>query len=237
MRVTPTAVNMATSIVVIALAVPVVYSLRITKRRKIAAMAVFALGSLYVQPFHEGRSLVDHHPRVCALSGLQLWLQYAAYGSKDITYSDVPTVVCAALEANLTIIAACILAMEPLIARLFPGFQAELMDDAQSNAHENSSDNRIKMDDGASADLFEVFRRFTSDREAMMEFRQHFLAGISSAIDARRELRERELQAPVKEALYGHDEVQNDIPQVHQVQTQATTTGCNRRRHLAAKSS
>ena len=128
----PTAVNMATSIVVIALAVPVVYSLRITKRRKIAAMAVFALGLLYVQPFHKGRSLVDHHPRVCALSGLQLWLQYAAYGSNDITYSDVPTVVCAALEANLTIIAACILALEPLIARLFPGFRAGSMDDAQS---------------------------------------------------------------------------------------------------------
>jgi len=145
--------------------------------------------------------------------------------------------VCAALEANLTIIAACILALEPLIARLFPGFRAGSMDDAQSNAHEDSSDNRIKMNDGALPDLLEVLRRFTSDREAMMEFRQHFLAGISSAIDARREVRERELQSSVKAALYGHDEVQNNIPQVHQVQTQATTIGPNRRRHLAAKSS
>ena len=168
MRVTPTAVNMATSIVVIALAVPVVYSLRITRRRKIAAVVLFALGFLYVQPFHEGRSLVDHRPSICTLSGLQLWLQYAAYGSNDVTYSDVPTIVCAALEANLTIIAACILALEPLIARLFPGFRAGSMDDAQSNAHEDSSDNRIKMNDGALPDLLEVLRRFTSDREAMM---------------------------------------------------------------------
>ncbi|KAF2095893.1 hypothetical protein NA57DRAFT_78668 [Rhizodiscina lignyota] len=93
---------------------PTVSRLRLPRRQMIGVFAVFALGGF-----------------ICATSIARLTLVHIAAVQDENTRASVGSVTWSAIEANVGIICACLMAMKPLVTKFFPN----LLIDKQPPSH------------------------------------------------------------------------------------------------------
>ncbi|KAH6723368.1 hypothetical protein BKA61DRAFT_10012 [Leptodontidium sp. MPI-SDFR-AT-0119] len=97
------AFNILTDIIILALPMPVLSSLRLPIKQKIGLMFVFALGGF-----------------VCLVSVLRLHSLYVVSTSDDLTWDNADTAIWSNIEVATGIICACMPATKALISRFFP---------------------------------------------------------------------------------------------------------------------
>ncbi|KAG4439581.1 hypothetical protein IFR05_004929 [Cadophora sp. M221] len=97
------ALNILTDIIILALPMPVLSSLRLPMKQKIGLMFVFALGGF-----------------VCLVSVLRLHSLYVVSTSSDMTWDNADTAIWSNIEVTTGIICACMPATKALISRFFP---------------------------------------------------------------------------------------------------------------------
>ncbi|KAE9372996.1 hypothetical protein N431DRAFT_338054 [Stipitochalara longipes BDJ] len=100
-------VNIVTDLVILTLPMPILKSLRLPPKQKVALMIIFALGGF-----------------VCLVSVLRLQSLYVISVSKDPTWDNVPTSICSNIEVYLGIICASLPTIKPILERLFPNAMA-----------------------------------------------------------------------------------------------------------------
>lgn len=101
--------NVITDLVILALPIPILWNLALTKKKKIALSILFAAGSL-----------------TCVVSMIRVGFVviFLKHGSTDPTYSILPTVVWGFIEYNCAIVCSCALTIRPLLQRYFGGIFA-----------------------------------------------------------------------------------------------------------------
>ncbi|KAJ9297322.1 hypothetical protein DTO271G3_4615 [Paecilomyces variotii] len=95
--------HILTDIIIMVLPMPVLKSLQLPQRQKLALMGVFALGSF-----------------VTVTSCLRLKSLFVISKAKDQTYDNVGAATWSAVECNVAIICACLPSLRPFISRMFP---------------------------------------------------------------------------------------------------------------------
>ncbi|KAI4727038.1 hypothetical protein E4T49_05163 [Aureobasidium sp. EXF-10728] len=107
--------NIITDVVICLMPVPVLNRLRLPRKQKYALIAVFCLGLF-----------------VCLTSILRLKALYQISISTDITWDNTPAAYWSSLEANFSVVAACLPTLRKTISRFFPRF---------FSSHSNSDSN------------------------------------------------------------------------------------------------
>ncbi|TDZ17469.1 Satratoxin biosynthesis SC1 cluster protein 4 [Colletotrichum orbiculare MAFF 240422] len=95
--------NIATDIATCAIPIPLIKSLQISRKQKIALMMVFAVGGF-----------------VCITSIIRLSSLYEVTTSTDLLKSGVHVATWSGIEANIAIACASVPALKPLVTKLFP---------------------------------------------------------------------------------------------------------------------
>ncbi|KAL2823211.1 hypothetical protein BDW59DRAFT_180784 [Aspergillus cavernicola] len=113
-----TPVNVVTDFAIIMLPIPILTNLRLPRRQKILLILTFALAAF---------DLIVSIIRIVFLEqallrkALQSILQgFQAPVDPDITYSESLAFMWSAVEVNIMIVCACMLALKPLVVRIFP---------------------------------------------------------------------------------------------------------------------
>ncbi|TDZ67420.1 Satratoxin biosynthesis SC1 cluster protein 4 [Colletotrichum trifolii] len=95
--------NIATDIATCAIPIPLIKSLQISRKQKIALMMVFAVGGF-----------------VCITSIIRLSSLYEVTTSTDLLKNGVHVATWSGIEANIAIACASVPALKPLVTKLFP---------------------------------------------------------------------------------------------------------------------
>ncbi|KAK4202968.1 hypothetical protein QBC40DRAFT_195205 [Triangularia verruculosa] len=98
-----TGMHMVTDFLIFLLPMPVVWSIRLPRRQKLALSAVFGFGFL-----------------VCFISILRLLQLIRVQTDLDFTYAAAELSYLTAVEVNGAIVCACVMTLKPFIARFFP---------------------------------------------------------------------------------------------------------------------
>ncbi|KAJ2897394.1 hypothetical protein MKZ38_004695 [Zalerion maritima] len=98
------ALNIATDILIFAIPIPLIKSLQIANKQKIALMAVFAFGAF-----------------VCVTSIIRLKSLYTISVSTDTSLDGVECAIWSGIEINVAIACSSMSTLKPLIGKLFPG--------------------------------------------------------------------------------------------------------------------
>ncbi|KAF2036556.1 hypothetical protein EK21DRAFT_83513 [Setomelanomma holmii] len=101
---TNAAINIVTDFAIIILPIPVIRSLNLGRRQKIALISIFAVGGF-----------------VCVVSILRLQSLVAISNSSDPTYDNPPAATWSSVETNVGIICSCLPLLRPLLTRILPG--------------------------------------------------------------------------------------------------------------------
>ncbi|KAK0669072.1 hypothetical protein QBC41DRAFT_112500 [Cercophora samala] len=99
-----TGMHMVTDFLIFLLPMPVVWSIRLPRRQKLALSGVFGFGFL-----------------VCFISILRLMQLIRVQTEPDFTYAAAELSYLTAVEVNGAIVCACVMTLKPFIARFFPG--------------------------------------------------------------------------------------------------------------------
>lgn len=97
-------INIVTDFALIVLPIPVIRSLNLGRRQKIALISIFAVGGF-----------------VCIVSILRLQSLVAISNSIDPTYDNPPAATWSSVEINVGIICSCLPLLRPLLTRFLPG--------------------------------------------------------------------------------------------------------------------
>jgi len=98
-------VNILTDLTLVILPIPLVSSLHLPRRQKVAIWALFATGGF-----------------VCITSILRLRSLLVFSVSKDPSWDNIPVAIWTYIECNLAIICACLTCLRPLVSRISPHF-------------------------------------------------------------------------------------------------------------------
>ncbi|KAL2192649.1 hypothetical protein P885DRAFT_47254 [Corynascus similis CBS 632.67] len=98
-----TGLHMITDFLIFLLPMPVVWTIRLPRRQKIALSGIFGFGFV-----------------VCFISILRLLQLLRAQTDSDFTYVAAELSYMTAVETNGAIVCACVMTLKPLLARLFP---------------------------------------------------------------------------------------------------------------------
>ncbi|GAB1730940.1 hypothetical protein NU195Hw_g4792t1 [Hortaea werneckii] len=90
-------------VLVLVLPLPGIWGLRLPRRQKVALVVVFLLGFF-----------------VCAVSVVRLLTVFLVSRTGDLVQSGVWNIIWSAVEANVGIVCACLLALKPLVGRWWP---------------------------------------------------------------------------------------------------------------------
>lgn len=101
-------IDIGLDFLVLLLPLPAITTLRLPRKQKLGLMLVFLLGFF-----------------VCVISVLRLFTVYAASVEGDFVASGVWAIVWSSVEANVGIVCASLLALKPLVAKLFPKIMEE----------------------------------------------------------------------------------------------------------------
>lgn len=99
-----TGLHMITDFLIFLLPMPVVWSIQLPKRQKLALSGVFGFGFL-----------------VCFISILRLIQLLKVQTELDFTYAAAELSYLTAVEVNGAIVCACVMTLKPFVARFFPG--------------------------------------------------------------------------------------------------------------------
>jgi len=99
------AIHIAGDLIIVLLPMPILSSLKLPKKQKLALVGVFGLGFF-----------------VCVVSSLRLvtLIEIQTKPNMDATYTSAQIVYWSTTEVNLSIVCACIMTLKPLIQRWFP---------------------------------------------------------------------------------------------------------------------
>ncbi|KAH3919270.1 hypothetical protein HBI56_101940 [Parastagonospora nodorum] len=101
---TNAAMNIVTDFAIIILPIPVIQSLNLGRRQKVALISIFAVGGF-----------------VCIVSILRLHSLVAISNSVDPTYDNPPAATWSSVEINVGIICSCLPLLRPILTRFMPG--------------------------------------------------------------------------------------------------------------------
>ncbi|KAL9577120.1 MAG: hypothetical protein Q9212_006576 [Teloschistes hypoglaucus] len=93
--------NVITDVVLIALPIPLVWKMQVSRKKKFAVAMVFATGAF-----------------VCAVAIVRQYIAYNSGKTKDLSRGIIPIKIWMALEVNVAIIVACLPALSPLFKRI-----------------------------------------------------------------------------------------------------------------------
>lgn len=113
--------NVVMDFAILLLPMGIVWQLQISKRRKIALSAVFAVGALYVFAMNQNlvAILTDvNNPSVCGASIIRAYA-VATVSFTDRTYAYASTLIWSAVEVNVGITCACLPVLQPVVQKLF----------------------------------------------------------------------------------------------------------------------
>ncbi|VBB71378.1 Putative protein of unknown function [Podospora comata] len=119
-----TGMHMVTDFLIFLLPMPVVWSIRLPRRQKLALSGVFGFGFL-----------------VCFISILRLMQLIRVQTDLDFTYAAAELSYLTAVEVNGAIVCACVMTLKPFIAKFFPGLlssRASGSSNGQSGAGDNN---------------------------------------------------------------------------------------------------
>ncbi|KAL6703682.1 hypothetical protein ACN47E_009456 [Coniothyrium glycines] len=115
-------VNILQDILIIALPMPVIRGLNLSRRQRGALIGIFAVGGF-----------------VCIVSIMRLQSLVAISNSTDPTYDNAPAATWSSVECNVGIICSCLPLMRPLVIRWLPSVISTLKRSADSNPRHYSS--------------------------------------------------------------------------------------------------
>ncbi|KAK4173306.1 hypothetical protein QBC36DRAFT_59647 [Triangularia setosa] len=119
-----TGMHMVTDFLIFLLPMPVVWSIRLPRRQKLALSGVFGFGFL-----------------VCFISILRLMQLIRVQTEPDFTYAAAELSYLTAVEVNGAIVCACVMTLKPFIARFFPSLLSSRVSgssNGQSGVAENN---------------------------------------------------------------------------------------------------
>ena len=111
-------INIIMDVAIVVLPMPALHSLSISKGRKLAVMALFALGLLYVIPSPRALPFANKFHSVTITSVIRLYSIHEVANSEDVTWDNVGAAVWSCVESNVGIICACLPASRPLYSIL-----------------------------------------------------------------------------------------------------------------------
>ncbi|KAK7177528.1 integral membrane protein [Paraphaeosphaeria sporulosa] len=115
---TNAAINIVTDFIIILLPMPVIKSLHLARRQKMALYIIFAVGGI-----------------VCIMSILRLQSLAVIANSADPLYDNPPAATWSSVETNVGIVCSCLPCLRPLIARYFPSIFASSRKSSGLPAH------------------------------------------------------------------------------------------------------
>ncbi|KAH7304656.1 hypothetical protein BKA65DRAFT_560415 [Rhexocercosporidium sp. MPI-PUGE-AT-0058] len=95
--------NILTDIILVALPIPTLNNLQLSKSQKVGLMLIFGVGGI-----------------ACLFSVLRLHSLYVYSNSTDISWDNTNTAIWSIVEINVGIICSCLATLRPIISRCFP---------------------------------------------------------------------------------------------------------------------
>ncbi|PMD41948.1 hypothetical protein L207DRAFT_458601 [Hyaloscypha variabilis F] len=164
-------VNIVTDLVILTLPMPIIKSLRLPLRQKVALMIVFALGGF-----------------VCIASILRLHSLYVISVSKDPIWDNVPTSIWSKIEVYLSIMCASLPTIKPVLERLFPRLMARPRSGSDSLATNTFPSHHSNTISGARIRLADVDERVETVTSVDGNDRLNTWLGDSSDEDLRKDI-------------------------------------------------